>query len=357
MKHNYINKKVFVGIDVHKKTYSVAAIVDGVLVKRDRLIAKPEVLLNYLSTHFLGATIYSAYEAGFSGFGLHRFLNKNVIFNIVVHAASIEINSRDKVKTDKRDAIKIAKQLADGRLTCIYIPSEEREDFRELTRLRDKIVKERTRIANSIKAKAHYYGLIDPEEKKSVSAKWINNLIKKESFLPNAKYHLEYLGNEWKRHTEKIKEIMNLIEKQSVRDAKIEIMYRSAPGIGPTAARLLANELGNMSQFHSERALSSYTGLTPCEYSSGEHKRKGNISHQGKSQIRRVLVQSAWIAIRRDKELGEIYARISKRAGKKRAIIAIARKLIVRIRSCFKNNCLYRPDGYQHDMNNNTKGT
>lgn len=342
MKYNYIGKDVFIGIDVHKKTYSVAAICEGVLMKRDRLIAKPEVLLDYLDKYFLGATIRTAYEAGFSGFGLHRFLKKNHILNIVVHPASIEINSRDKVKTDKRDAIKIAKQLSDGRLKSIYIPTPEREDYRELTRLRDKIVKERTRVANSIKAKAHYYGLIDPEDNKIVSAKWIKWLLINNSLSTNARYCLQYLSDEWSRHTEKIKEIERLISIQATKDSGIELVYRSAPGIGPAAARLLANELGDMSQFSSERALSSYTGLTPCEYSSGEHRRQGNISRQGKPQIRRILVQCAWVAIRHDQELAEVYLRISRKAGGKRAIIAVARRLIGRIRSCFKNQCLYR---------------
>ncbi len=119
-KHDYTGKTVFVGIDVHKKTYSVAAVVDGVLVKRDGMSASPQRLLAYLNKFFQGAVIKSAYEAGFSGFGLHRILRENGIDNIVVHAASIEVSSRDRVKTDKRDAIKIAMQLSAGRLECIH---------------------------------------------------------------------------------------------------------------------------------------------------------------------------------------------------------------------------------------------
>jgi transposase len=97
-----------------------------------------------------------------------------------------------------------------------------------------------------------------------------------------------------------------------------------------------------MSQFSSERALSSYTGLTPCEYSSGEHVRKGHISRQGKPVLRSILVQCAWTAIRYDKSLREVFDRIGKRAGAKRAIVAVARRLIGRIRACFRANTLYQ---------------
>ena len=72
------------------------------------MLAKPHLLLKYLKKHFVGAKIRSAYEVGFSGFGLHQYLCKNSIENIVVHAAAIEISSRNHVKTDKRDALKTA---------------------------------------------------------------------------------------------------------------------------------------------------------------------------------------------------------------------------------------------------------
>ena len=108
---DYTKKKVFVGIDVHKKTYAIAVVCDGEIMKRDTIPAYPQKLLDYLHKYFKGAQIKSAYEAGFSGFGLHRHLQKNGIDNIVVHASSIEVGARDKVKTDKRDSIKIAIQL------------------------------------------------------------------------------------------------------------------------------------------------------------------------------------------------------------------------------------------------------
>lgn len=103
---DYSGKVVYMGIDVHKKTYCCVSVCESEIVKKDTMPADPEKLLNYIHKFFAGAKINSAYEAGFSGFHLHRFLIQKGINNIVVHPASIEVSSRDRVKTDKRDAKK-----------------------------------------------------------------------------------------------------------------------------------------------------------------------------------------------------------------------------------------------------------
>ena len=174
-------KTIYVGIDVHKKSYSVSVMCERTLIKRDKLIACPEVLLEYLRK-FNADCIKSAYEAGFCGFYLHRILIANDIENIVVNPASIETSAKDCVKTDKRDSLKIATQLADGRLTSVFIPSEKREDKRILTRLRDQFVKARNRTACHIKSSLHLRGLIDPLAKPRVSNKWLKSVEKDKRF-------------------------------------------------------------------------------------------------------------------------------------------------------------------------------
>lgn len=104
---DYTGKTIFVGLDVHKKTFAVTAVCDGVVVKRDSLKADPQLLIDYLKKRYGSGEIMTAYESGFCGFHLHRALEAAGIKNIVVHAASIEI-SNDRVKTDKRDSLKIA---------------------------------------------------------------------------------------------------------------------------------------------------------------------------------------------------------------------------------------------------------
>jgi transposase len=336
---DYTGKTIFVGIDVHKNSYSVSVICDGDLVKQDTMIAEPKTLIKYCKK-FKGARIKSAYEAGFSGFHLHRSLIACGIENIVVNPGSIAISSRDCVKNDSRDSLKVAIQLSDGRLSSVYIPSEKQEDKRILTRLREQSVKQRNRIACQTKSLLHLHGLILPKTNPRVNDKWLESIID-QNMQPNLKFALERLSNVWRFYNGQIFYINQEIAKNSQEDEWLLKIYLSSPGIGPTTARKLLYELYDMSQFSNENKLYNYIGLTPREYSSGEHIRHGHITRHGKPIIRKLLVESAWVAIRIDSSLAAIFDKLARRTGKKRAIIAIARILIGRIRTCIKQKRLY----------------
>src|SRR5258706_5387816 len=99
---DYTTKTIFIGIDVHKKTYAVTAVCEGLVIKKDTLKAYPATLIAYCKKYFVGAKIESAYEAGFCGFHLHRCLVASGIRNLVIDAASIEVAVGNRVKTDKR---------------------------------------------------------------------------------------------------------------------------------------------------------------------------------------------------------------------------------------------------------------
>lgn len=140
---DYTEKTVFLGIDVHKRTYSISAMCEGCIVKHDTLAASQEILVKYCLRAFKGAAINSAYEAGFCGFVLHRFLISQGIHNIVVHPASIEVESRNHKKTDKRDSKKIVVQLAAGRLESVYVPTLEQENRRYVSRFYGKLLQDK----------------------------------------------------------------------------------------------------------------------------------------------------------------------------------------------------------------------
>lgn len=340
---SYRNKKVYVGIDVHKKTYSVTVVCGAEIVARDTMQASPDGLGRYLKRRFAGAQIFSVYEAGFSGFGLHRRLVELGVRNIMINAASLQTAANDKVKTDKRDSRKLAEQLQDGRLRAIHIPSVAVELRRILTRTREQLVRHRARVATQIKSKLHYFGLIGWDDDNKPMSELYLKRIEKQELPEELVYCLQLLGEQWRFLTIKLKELADKLAEQAKGDECLEKVYRSVPGIGNISARVLSNELGNLAErFHNERALFSFTGLTPSEHSSGGHVHKGNISRQGSSRVRKYLTEIAWRAIGKDEALGEIFNRIAKTRGKKRAIVAIARKIIGRIRSCFRQGCLYQ---------------
>lgn len=335
---SYRGKKVFLGIDVHREFFVVSAISEGRPIKTCRVPARFEVLYGFITKYFPEAEIISCYEAGYSGFWLHRKLEGAGIKNIVVHPSHIEVEA-NRVKTDKRDSLKMAQQLSAGRLRGIRVPSIEQEEKRLLTRTREQLMRARRRAQVQVRMRLHQFGLIPSVFSRVLTQRLAESFLK-ESKSEALKNSLEYLMSEWRELEGKLKQINRQLIEQAKNDPT-DAVYRSVPGVGWLIARILSNELGDMSQFPNERALFSYTGLTPGEYSSGDKVRRGHISRQGNPRLRHVLVQAAWKATKRDPELGEFYKRIAVRRGKNRAIVAVARKLIGRIRGVFLSRGRY----------------
>src|SRR5499427_8983623 len=337
---SYTGERIDVGIDVHKETYTVTCLWQRQMVKTATVPADPVRLAASLPRWFPGASIFSAYEAGFSGFVLHRVLTTAGITNIVVNPASVAVAANAKVKTDRRDAKKLARDLTDGRLRGIYVPTTAEELARLLPRTCAQIVAHRATMTRQIKAKLHQFGLIPPGSRRLMSSRYLRE-IAAWALPPELHVSLTLLADQWRFATRQLLELRRLLREQAKSQAALETVYRSVPGIGEVVARTLATELGDMTRFANERALLSYTGLTPSEYSSGASIRRGHISRQGVSRLRHVLVETAWRALPGDPILHAMFERIAATRGKQRAIVAIARRLIGRIRACFRHGTTY----------------
>src|SRR5215510_12316627 len=175
-RRSYADECVYVGVEVHKETYTVTCVCHKQIVKTVTMQADPAALAASLPRWFPGATLYSVYEAGFSAFVLHRVLTKAGITNIIVNPASVAVAANDKVKTDRRDSKKLAIDLADGRLRGIYVPTETEELARLLPRTRAQIVKHRATIARQIKGKLHQCGLSAPSSRRLISSRCLTVL-------------------------------------------------------------------------------------------------------------------------------------------------------------------------------------
>lgn len=333
--NGYKGKKVYIGIDVHKKTLSVTAVSGGKVVKKWTQENDQSKLVKTIKGSFKGAQVHSCYEAGFSGYGLHRYLESEGIKNIVINPANVEVASSDRVKTDSKDSKKLAEQLFFGIFKSIKVPSLEEEARREITRTRDQFVKLRANVANRIKSKLLYYGLIEPSNDRVLSKKYVQR-IRAMGLAGDIQFSLDNLCDEWESMTEKLKRFDVRMKEQSFEDPEVEAVYESVPGVGRVSARVLSNELGDLSKrFRNQKSAYQYTGLCPSERSSGESKKKGRIHRQGSSRIRKILVECSWRAIKEDGALEEYYEKLKLRAGGKKAIIAVARKLMGRMRACF----------------------
>jgi transposase len=335
---SYAGKRVYIGIDVHRAFFVASCICEGDVVKRCRLLATGRAVISLIAKWFPESEVRTCYEAGYSGFWLHRELESAGIRNIVVHPAAIKVAANDRVKTDKRDSLKMAQQLSSGQLRGVRVPSKEEEYRRLLARTREQLIRARRRIQAQIRMRLHQFGLL-PEELRGVlrlkDARQILATIDGE-----LQFSIERLCAVWEHLEAELKRINQRLVEQAGADP-LDAIYRSVPGIGPLASRVLSNELGDMSRFPNVKALYSFTGLTPGEYSSGNSVHRGHISRQGNSRLRYVLVEAAWKAIRKDKSLLAQFERIAKTSGKKRAIVAVARRLAGKIRAVARGQTTY----------------
>ena len=140
--------QVYLGIDVHKRTYAFAFVKDGVVVKKGSCKADPAEFSTKIKDWFPDHNIKSVYEAGFCGYTLHRQLKSQGVDNIIIDPASVVRAPNDRVKTDALDARKLANYLEKGLLNGIAIPEVEEVNLRTVTRIREQLVDHRKSVSN-----------------------------------------------------------------------------------------------------------------------------------------------------------------------------------------------------------------
>jgi len=172
-KLNFEGQNIFIGIDVHKKDWTVCAFSKHLESKKFSQPPTVDALKSYLHKNFPGANYYSAYEAGFCGFHIHTKLEESGIKNIVVNAADVPTTHKEKAnKTDKRDSRKLGRSLRAGELSGIHIPSRKTQEDRSLIRMRYTIRKDLTRTKTRIKSKLNFFGIEHPEKFSSPNSHW-----------------------------------------------------------------------------------------------------------------------------------------------------------------------------------------
>ncbi len=346
---NFAGVNIFIGIDVHLKSWKVSIMIDNIMYKAFSMDPDPNQLHKYLINHFPNGNYFSAYEAGFSGFSLHRNLSKLGIKNIIVNPADIPTTDKEnRQKEDKRDSRKIARSLRNGELTGIYIPSCEVEELRGLVRYRKKIVEDISRQKTRIKSFLHFHGIAIPIEHTLGSQHWSSRFT---AWLESIELNTTYGASVIKSSVEvvnfqrkKLLEINRTLKQISNEEpyGKQIKLLRSIPGIGQVVAFTLLTELEDINRFKSLDNLCSFVGLIPTTNSSGEKEKTGRITYRRNQALRAIIVESAWVAIRHDPVLSIAYHKLCKRMQANKAIIRIAKKLLSRIRYVMKNEIEYK---------------
>lgn len=333
---DFIGKSIYVGIDVHLKSWDVSIWFDKEHVRSFQQPPETAKLIATLKRDYPNADFHCAYEAGFSGYSLQRQLKDANIDCMVVNAADVPQTDKDrKTKTDRGDSKRIAQALHAGQLHPIYIPDKIAESDRRLVRYRQQLLHDLQRSKVRVKHFLHHQGtVLPPPYNKN---RWSNKFIVWLKKLPHENEidkhtlgkmieQIETQSKEVALLTQKIKELLLTPSYQDMTP-----LLLSVPGIGPITAATLLVELVDMKRFPSFVHLNSFIGFCPSEHSSGEGERKGHIISRHHKTLRSLLIEAAWIAIKHDPALTLAYSELKKSMTGKRAITRIARKLLNRI--------------------------
>ncbi len=338
------DKKGFCGIDVHLKFWVVCFFCDGETLERSRIDFGYYQLLKLLKRYHSCREMSVVYEAGFIGFSLYRKLMADGYGCIITPPVLIP-RTGSKVKTDKRDAQKLATYLAAGILKSIYVPPPQVESDRGVVRRRAQLVKNQTRCKGQIKSFLYLRGITHPKE---MSKYWSNSYLSwlEELQFSSAsdRFTFRQLIKTYRRIREDIVEVTGYLKTLS-KDPGYSRYYQRLcwlKGIGLITAMTYILEIYDFARFRKSTQFSSFLGFTPSQYSSGEHVHLGRISRQGNAQLRKVLVECAWTVIKHDPHLLDKYQRIRSRGTNgKKAIVAVARSLAVRLRRCLLDDTDY----------------
>jgi len=289
----------YVGLDVHKETIAVAVALPG----RTEVVYRGEIKNTRTSVRRLiktlspdGEVVNFCYEAGPCGYGLYREIIETGHRCEVVAPSLIPRQAGDRVKTDRRDAIKLAKLHRSGDLTAVWVPGEEQEAIRDLTRAREDMkaieLKARQRLGAFLLRHDRIY-----REGKSRWTKrhftWLE-AVKFDNPLQQIvlQEYIDAVREAQSRVAGLEKQMYQAIEGWSLRPVLEGLI--ALRGVDRITAMTVLAELGDLTRFDSPRQLMSFLGLVPSEHSSGSRRRQGAITKTGNGHVRRVMVEASW---------------------------------------------------------------
>jgi transposase len=275
------------GVDVHWRQYVVVRQIDGASPQPPQRFTPEEFLAWAKKQTELADEVHCCYEAGPFGFVLHKRLVAVGVRNLVVRPRNWDEYGK-KVKTDRRDALALLscldRYLAGNQeaLTVVRVPADEEERARSESRQREQLLAERKRLAAQGLSAARYYGHDLPRE-------WWHpkafGVLRHD--LP------DFLVASLERWQRLLVAVNTELEALTVHVESAQTQEMPT-GLGALTAQVLNREIGDWHRFKNRRQVASYTGLVPCEDSSGERRFRGSITKHGNPRVRHLLIEACW---------------------------------------------------------------
>jgi transposase len=290
---------LYVGMDVHKDSIAVAYVAQdhgaeviylGTIGTRhgdiDQLVRKMQSKANRL---------VFVYEAGPCGYWLYRYLVRKGYDCWVVAPSLIPKKAGDRVKTDRRDAVQLARLARSGDLTPVYVPTVEDEAIRDLTRAREDTLSDLKAAKFRLKAflLRHDIRYTGRATWGPAHLRWLSEVV---CATPAQQLVFQEYVRAVNEHTERLQRLEQELHEQvsAWRLYPVVEALQALRGVQFTVAVTTVAELGDLTRFDTPRELMKFLGLIPSEYSTGERRRQGSITKAGNTHARRALVEGAW---------------------------------------------------------------
>jgi transposase len=327
---------VIIGVDLSRSKWVYACRWGG---QEQRRFGSPGELKHLQALvreyHQRGCEVHVVYEACGFGYQIAWWLEANHTQVIVVAPSCVEKAPGAQVKTAGVDASSLAVKYERGMLKGIYIPTREQHEYRQLSRTYGQALQDRRRQQVRLRMLLQEHGYPPPAAGSAWSAfeRWV---IAQTWPAPLGICVTELMG--WRASASssarRLANEVRAVGRLPVY-APLSKVLAGQSGVGRFTAIRFILEICDIHRFATADSLPNYLGLTPQEYSSGETTHRGRIRKCGPGSVRAWLVQCAWVAVRtgKDRALVECFTRLEPRAGRKRAIVAVARKLALRLRA------------------------
>ena len=291
--------RVFVGLDTSKLKISVALAEEGrqgevrFLGEIDNTPEAVRRLVGKLASRY--SEVLFCYEAGPTGYGLQRQISALGHECVVIAPSLIPKRPGERVKTNRRDALTLARLHRAGELTAIWVPDPGHEAVRELVRAREAAMADLRAKRQHLQSFLLRHGRLFPGRKPwtRAHARWLSELAFEHpaQYLVLREYRqgIEDAQARLERLTQQIADVVTTWSMAPVVEA-----YQALRGVALVTAVTFVAEIGDVRRFESPRQLMAYLGLVPCESSTGERVRRGSITKAGNTRVRRVLIEGAW---------------------------------------------------------------
>lgn len=331
----------FVGIDLHKKTITVEVLNQARQIVRRRTLAcaEPEKIREF----FQGLQPFQAVmEATASYEWLWELLEPLAERLCLANPYKLRVIAESKNKSDKLDAHVLAEFLLLDMIPPAYRPTARQREHRSLVRQRQYLTKRSTSVRNKMRRIVSDYNA----DRADLFTREGLEYLAKVAVSAADRFVLEQLQREWQHHQEQLRvlnqRLREFAKRAPVAEQESRAVLSSIPGVGSVTVDVVVSELGDVRRFRSAKRVVAYAGLAPGQRESAGRRRELGITKRGSALLRWVVVEAAWRLVRASPRWQRIFEALHKRRGKKKAIVAIARRLLTVMVALLRSGQRYR---------------